>query len=151
MKIFVECYSDKKLVEVLGVKRTSVNHSRSKGEVVKSVLKTPDSIGIIDEDPNSSQPSMLNDFIPNASFTNMNLTVHKNQRDRKIIIIKPRLEEWLYSVARKNNIFPEDYDLPNDGKELHKMPHYEKDRKFQEFLDSLAHSKEFNQLKNWIF
>jgi hypothetical protein len=53
--IIVECYADEYFVRLLGFK--GIKHEGGKGKVLERVRENPGTIGMIDEDPNSHQPS----------------------------------------------------------------------------------------------
>jgi len=56
--ILIECYNDEELVKQLGFKKKQYKHKANKPEVVKGLKKESGiSIGIVDEDKESDQPS----------------------------------------------------------------------------------------------
>lgn len=152
MKVFVECFADEKLIEFIGVNRKSIVHSQGKGDVINSLLKTSSSIaiGVIDEDPGTNQPVAFRNFIPVSNHPDMVLCEHKNGKNKKLIILKPKLEGWFYKAAKSVDINPTSFNLPNNPTELHKTPHYEKLNKFVDFLASLNNSPHFRKLRGWL-
>jgi hypothetical protein len=53
--IYLECYADEALVRAFGATSKMVKHAFSKGEVCNMLKKASNSVGIIDEDPNSGK------------------------------------------------------------------------------------------------
>ncbi|MGC8830859.1 MAG: hypothetical protein ACP5MG_10365 [Verrucomicrobiia bacterium] len=152
MKVFVECYPDAELIKFIGNKADSVTHSQGKGNVINSLLKTnsPIAFGIIDEDPHSTPIPALKHFKVADKTPDMILYEHKNDNNKKLIILKPRLEEWLYKTAKSANIDPSSFGFPNSSNELHKIPRYDKMKNFIDLINSLKDSQDFHRLKEWL-
>jgi hypothetical protein len=101
-----------------------------------------------DEDPEASPPSILNKYTVAKTKGSIKLL---NNKKRSLIQISPRLEEWLLKRAKINKINPAEFKLPNDPNKLHKIPHIEKNKNYQEFLRKLiAVDIEIQTLKKWI-
>jgi hypothetical protein len=60
--IATECYPDTYLLKVFSIGRKTIKHAGTKGEVVNYTCDNPGTLGIIDEDPDSSQPKELNSY-----------------------------------------------------------------------------------------
>ena len=90
---------------------------------MKYLFKIPDdAIGIIDEDPGSSQPSHLKKFRLKQDLSEHGLAMlEENDSGKKLVIIKPRLEEWLLRAGKESAISFKEYNLPETGKDLHKV------------------------------
>lgn len=94
MNVFVECNPDEILAVSLGVRKKILTHSNDKGRVCNSLEKKVDSVGMIDEDPESSQPT----YISKLKFVEEHFKVkvlYDKKSNNKLIIIRPRLEEWI--------------------------------------------------------
>ena len=70
MKLIVECIPDTILMKSLGIPSKRIYHAGSKGRVIKNVERGI-GIGIIDEDPEYTQPKVLSKFM-NAKNSNTN-------------------------------------------------------------------------------
>lgn len=116
-KVIVECNPDEILVLTLGLSKGEVAHQNSKGEVCNYHAKTEIKIAIIDEDPGSGQPKYLQDFITEIAKFGVRKLVNKNT-GKIILIIKPRLEEWIIAQCLQSNINPETFYLPKEAKRL---------------------------------
>ena len=149
--IVVEGYSDKALVADMGFPRKQIKIGRDKGRVLESVRNGQATIGIIDEDPDSGQPSDLKKYIEKDSRHTIKLLVWKDDDSKRLIQISPRLEDWLYSRAIQNQISPRSFGLPKYPEDLHKILHVERNRNFHSFLNELIEADdEINTLKKWI-
>ena len=60
--IAVECFADEILVRPMGIRVARITHQKGKGNVVNAVVRGHASAGVIDQDPDSAQPSELSDF-----------------------------------------------------------------------------------------
>ncbi len=137
MRVLVECYPDAAVLRALGVTKKQLRHERCKGEVVKRVRKLDCAIGVIDEDPGSAQPCDLANYDEQETAEGLRRLVRRDDTDRKLIVICPRLEDWLIARAISSAMKPEDYGLPCDPHRLHGIPHYEETQGFKRFLANL--------------
>lgn len=128
-KIIVECKPDEKLARAIGFTRVEVAHQSNKGEVCNHLMKSDILLALIDEDPNSSQPKHLNSF----SLIEERFGVKKlrlQNKNKTILVLKPRLEEWILSRCSESNISPETFHLSSNNKRLkdeinNKLVHFE--------------------------
>ncbi len=149
--IVVEGYSDKALVADMGFPGKRIKIGRDKGKVLESVKKGQAAIGIIDEDPDSGQPSDLRNYVEKDSRSTIKLLVRKDDDSKRLIQISPRLEDWLYSRAQQNRIDPKSFDLPKCPEDLHKILRVDKKEDFHRFLNELIEADdEIDTLKKWI-
>ncbi len=123
-EIVLECMPDETLIRTLGYKRKSVTHQPCRGEVINYIKKNPRNIiGIVDEDPGSPKPTYFNAFRRETTEKHgLESYIIKNAQIR-LIVIKPRLEEWILKQAASTGINPSDHSFPENGKELHKIIH----------------------------
>ena len=151
MKVLVECYPDAALVRILGVTKKLLRHERCKGEVVKRVHKFGNATGLIDEDPASAQPRDLDNYNQMQAGEGLRLLARKDNKNKRLILICPRLEEWLLKRAGISNIKPENYSLPANPNRLHSIARYDTKDGFQEFLLKLKEQdKGMHLLRQWI-
>ena len=149
--IIALCYTDEFLVTSIGFPRRRIKHEGGKGKVMEIVKKKDMAVGIIDEDPYSDQPSYLENYIEKDARSTVKLLIRKDDNSKRLIQISPYLEHWLLDRARQNRISPKDFGLPNDPKELHSIPHVERNRNFHSFLNKLIEADdEIDTLKKWI-
>jgi hypothetical protein len=152
MRVLVECDADEAVLLALGVPKRQLLHFGGKGEVVKRVLKLDCAIGVIDEDPGSAQPADLANYDEAQAAGGLRLLIRRGSADRKLIVICPRLEDWLIARAISSGIKPQDYDLPSDPHRLHGIPHYEDRQRFHQFLTELAgrDAEGMGLLRQWL-
>ncbi len=152
MKAFVECFPDTALLRNLGVPKQQLRHERCKGEVVKRVSKSDSAIGLVDEDPASSQPRELSNYKQIQAAEGLRLLVRKNDENKKFVLVCPRLEEWFIERAKISGILPENYGLPNNPDRLHSIGRYDKKEGFKRFLAELKEKdKGMKLLYKWVF
>jgi len=152
MKIGAECYPDQALLLSLGVQRKQLLHEARKGEVLKWLRKTPGGVGMVDEDPDSSQPLELSSYREQKTAEGLRLLTRQGSSGQRLIVLCPRLEEWLMQRARSSGIKADDYGLPHDPDRLHSVPHYEQKDGFRQFLAALnSRDKGMSLLRRWVF
>jgi hypothetical protein len=145
--ILIECYNDEELVKQLGFKKKQYKHKANKPEVVKGLKKESSiSIGIVDEDQEANQPSEMR-FYQTINVMG-SIKLKKKDTTRFLIEISPYLEEWLYKIAKRNRIIPEDYGLPKVARKLPKKPN----AKFQQFINDVIGNSDYEieAMKQWI-
>jgi len=116
MFIYLECNADEALVMALGVPRKLIKHQSCKGNVCNNLEKSvEDSIGLIDKDPSSKQPTLLNNsrILIKKKF-GVELLITPN--NKKILVLHPRLEEWFEKAAKDAGISLD--GLVNKGEKL---------------------------------
>jgi len=116
--IYLECEPDKALVKALGIPRKEIRHMYSKGNVCNRLEKTKNSKGLVDEDPLSAQPTYIGRLKPLLNKHRVKLLLdEKNQN--YLIVLCPRLEDWVLNVTIEAKIDLLNYGLPNDPNKLH--------------------------------
>ena len=124
VKYIVECKPDKHLIKILTkVSKKDIIHAGNKPEVLKQVLRIQEKcVGIIDEDPKSNQPPHLKEFELEKEIIENGLILlfKKGFANKKLIIIKPRLEEWLLKACEESDIDITKYNLSKNSNRLHK-------------------------------
>ncbi len=118
--IYLECYSDEALVKAFGVHKKGIFHSYSKGNVCKKLEKGFKSKGLVDEDPFSTQPSYVGKLKTNSHEYDIKLLYDEIAKNH-LIVLCPRLEDWILKAAKEAGINIKEYSLPDDANELHKI------------------------------
>jgi hypothetical protein len=152
--IIVECYKDQALVYRIGFTPDRVRHAHNKSRVLWTVEKRQKAVGIIDEDPSAGHPGYLKEYGEKDAIGRIKLLIRRDDDGKRLVQISPRLEDWLYGIAKRNKILPNRFGLPDDPEELHSMSlGVGKNREnFQKFVDELRGTKndEISMLKRWI-
>jgi hypothetical protein len=76
---------------------------------------------------------------------------HATATGKRIILIRPRLEEWLVARATAHDLKLSDFGLPDSPDRLHSIPRYDRKPKFPDFLQRLKQvDPEVQRLGKWI-
>lgn len=138
----VECDPDVLLVSALAsLSSRRIVHAGGKSQVLKKLIrKYTDSVGMIDQDPYSPQPrNFLQRFRQVHYLRGDKIKIlHHNRRNNRLIILCPRLEEWIVEAAREANIRLSTYNLPNNPVQLHAIINLRINR-FQQLVEDLRH------------
>lgn len=118
--IYVECKADKILVKVLDIPSKEIRHAHSKGNICNKLIKSKNSKGLVDEDPDSAQPSYIRNL--KLCFDENGIKIlHDEMNRNSLILLCPRLEEWLLWAIKEEGTDLRNYGLPDDANELHKV------------------------------
>lgn len=121
--IFVECKPDFILVQAVGSiqKRDIIHELQSKGAVCNHLSTKTNCMGLVDEDPDSPQPPYIKKSQLYSHISQHDIKIlHDTSRNNFIIVITPRLENWVLRAASVASVDVRDYDLPNNWRELHR-------------------------------
>ena len=124
--ILVECKPDKLLVVVLAnISRREVRHAGNKFDLMKKLEKLDGALGIIDEDPGKNQPKQLSEAmdISTESVLKSDLKLMR-YRGNLVLVIRPRLEEWILKTMEELGISPKEFSIPKDPELLHATINY---------------------------
>lgn len=117
--LHLECKADETLARTLGRTRKQCLHHSGKSRVCKALEHRRDCVGLIDEDPGSAQPPYLA-TLKEHSATHEVRVLEDVKRNHRVIIVCPRLEEWLIKTAQLSGIKMHDFGLSDRGNELHR-------------------------------
>jgi len=153
MIFLVEDAPHKSLLQSQGIPRKRILVLGSKGNVIKRLKNRPGDMGMVDEDPESiqTQSHELANYEEVDRGEGLCLLAREGHNGQKLIVICPRIEDWLVQRARLSDIDPEQYYLPSTPKELKEMVHYEQKEGFRRFLAKLKEQDKGMQfLRQWI-
>lgn len=140
----VECDPDVILISSLArISKRKVDHGNGKHQVLRRLLKHCDSIGMIDEDPFSTQPQKyLQRFVVvDDSVENRIRTLRYARGNDRLIVLCPRLEEWIIESCRRVHVELTRYNLPDNGNQLHEEINFKLNR-FQQLVTDLIPQSE---------
>ena len=143
--IYLECNPDKALVMAMGIHKKEIYHSGNKGNVCKNLAKNSNSKGLVDEDPFSTQPSYIGKLELILHEHDIKL-LYDEKAQNQLIILCPKLEDWILKAAKEAKVNVEDYSLPDDAYELHEIINI-KPEKFLRLIEDLK-KKKSKMLKN---
>lgn len=149
--IYVECNADYVLVKALGVPKKKINHCGGKAKVCRSLGKEGkrNCKGLVDEDPFSVQPPYLKKLQIKENLSSCGLRILNDKlSNNDLIILSPRLEEWILEATKEAQMDIREYNLPIDGDQLHKNMEI---NKFEKLIDDLKErSKRVKILKRYL-
>lgn len=151
--IYVECKPDFALVKsITKIPKREIIHETNKPEVCKRLERQRNCEGLVDEDPSSTQPPYIGKLRLENNLPQDELKVlYDESRDNRLIVLCPRLEEWILKAAREANLNMEKYPLPNTPEKLHRVINLNLDR-FERLLKDLKDhdSKRLKSLRKFL-
>lgn len=113
--IYVEDNSDQYLLEYLNKPYKKIWRAEGKQDVVKKVMKENGSIGIIDYDDDIS-----NEIVDMELDENHKHVLLYKYKESFLIVIIPRLQNWLINACQEAGKSPSDFGLPDKTGDFHK-------------------------------
>jgi hypothetical protein len=149
-KWHVECTPDETLLKMLGVNGKQIEHHSGKDRVCHRLSENNSLIGLVDEDPYSAQ----NTYFKNChqiSFSHHVRELQDKKRGNKLIVLCPKLEDWILYACSQNSIKPATFGLSKTGNDLHKEINY-KLSNFERLIQALTGngSAELKHLKDLL-
>jgi hypothetical protein len=145
--IYVECYPDTVLVRTLtGLGPREIGHEGGKSKVVSRVSKGSNTTGLVDEDPLQVQPPYLlrMETLLDEAGRGLRL-LRDSDRANHIVVLCPRLEDWVVRAAREAGVNLDDYSLPGDARLLHRVIK-ERLSSFQRLVEDLRNADRLRSL-----
>ena len=121
----VECKPDQLLAAiVMGISKRKIVHEGNKAQVCRWLAKRENCTGMVDQDPGSALPPYMRrlKIKEENQILGLKLRIDDSLQNR-IIVLCPRLEEWILQAAKKVNIDVRQrpYKLPKDEDHLHQV------------------------------
>ena len=117
--LLLECKPDEVLAWRLGRAKRDCLHQNDKGRVCNRLKKTEGLVAMIDEDPGSAQPTYLGTLKLVEEGNGLRILADA-ERGHRIVIVQPRLEEWIIATAKAAEVKMADFGLSERGNELHR-------------------------------
>jgi len=86
VNLYLECIPDEALAMCLGVPRKVITHQNDKGKVCNRLEKSSNTLGMIDEDPQSAQPGYLRKLTVKESKHRLKVLEERMHHNRVIIV-----------------------------------------------------------------
>ena len=121
--IIVECNSDITLVQCLtSLPREYIIHQmRGKSGVCNQLAENTNSKGLIDEDPLSVQHPYEKDGVSRRNYAQYDIKrLHYPSQGNELIILCPKLEDWILKTAQIAGIDVNRHGLPDEPNKLHR-------------------------------
>ena len=147
--MFVECNPDEVIVRYLtGLSRKRINHEyKGKAEICVRSSKLRDEIGLVDQDPDSVHPRYLKNIRLSGDLVSDGILVYvDDDRNNKLVVLKPKLEDWILRAAHDSGLNLHDYGLPTRPSTLHREINGKLDN-FSRLLDDLTHANSVMLIK----
>ena len=153
MKVLVECNADEVVLRNLGVPKRQLFHFGGKDKLINRLRNLSGAVGVVDEDPASIQhPDLKASYRQAESAEGLHLLTRQGSGNQRLVVICPKLEDWLIERAKSSGIRPEDHGLPSYPDRLHSIPRYEQKEGFSRFLAELKEQdKGMLLLRRWVF
>lgn len=119
-KLHLECKPDEALAFCLGFTRKQVKHHGAKGNVCNYLEDSEQMTAMMDEDPNSFQPGYLGELIEIEMKHRLRHLID-NRRQHNVVLVCPKLEDWIIDVAKKSQVSPKQFGLPDSPNDLHRV------------------------------
>jgi hypothetical protein len=120
MSLFVECKPDETLAFALGVSRRDLEHAGNRAGVCAQVSRRNGTTGMVDEDPGAATPHYMKTLAGEPMEHEIRVLCD-SQRKNRLVVICPRLEEWLVQSAKSSGLKMTDFGFENDnGLHLHR-------------------------------
>lgn len=117
--IYVECTPDTTLARVLAG-RERVEHLRGAATVCNKLQSQDNCKGMVDElDVLGKHPYLRTLPRPTLQSSNSLLVFEEAERHNTLILLRPRLEEWVIDSADEAKVRLQDYGLLDDPEGLH--------------------------------
>jgi hypothetical protein len=153
MIFFVEDGPHRLLLCFLGIGQKRIFIMGAKGNVIRTLKDRPGDTGMVDEDPASiqTQSHELANYHEVGKGEGLRLLARIGGGGQRLVVLCPRVEDWLIQRAKVCSIDPKRYYLPATAKELHERPQYEQKEWFRQFLAELSsRDKGMGVLRQWI-
>lgn len=126
--IFVECNADDTLVKCLtNTPKANIIHdfTGKPGVCTQLMRNWTDSKGLIDEDPRAGQPPYVKKARPHGKTIQYDIKYLRDaSRNNYLIVLCPKLEDWILKSAEIADIDVTRHSLPNDANALHRVIDY---------------------------
>ena len=147
--IYVECKPDGVLVRhVTNLSRRQVGHEiQGKGAVCNRLMKSKDAVAMVDEDPGKTQPRYMRQLSLSREHVDLGLKLYRDRsRNNRVIVLCPKLEDWLLRAVSDMGFDIERYGLPGRANALHGVIN-SNERKIEKVLSDLTDAESPRLLK----
>jgi hypothetical protein len=114
MSFFVECKPDETLAMALGVSRRDLEHAGNRAGVCAQVARRSATTGMIDEDPGAAIPHYMKTLTEEGPEHGIRV-LFDSVRKNRLVIVCPRLEDWLVQSAKNSGLKMTDFGFENDN------------------------------------
>ena len=114
---------------------------QGKGGVCNRLMKNRDLVAMVDEDPEATQPTYMKRLSLGSERAELGLKLYlDSSRNNRIVVLCPKLEDWLIRAAGDSDLSMSAYGLPNRANPLQSVINLD-ERKIQRLLADLDESR----------
>lgn len=150
----VECDADVAFVsELASISERRIMHTNGKHSVLRRLIfKDTNSIGMVDQDPLRTQPKKFLQRFTEVSYSADDKLKIRSlpRRHNHLIILCPRLEEWILEASRRAGIDVQRYNLPRHPNNLHAVINFRLNRLRQLTHDLMQRSNRVRTLQTHL-
>lgn len=146
--LYAECKPDILLVRLLtgAPKRGAIHELKGKYELCKRLGGQTNCVALMDEDPQSQQPAYVRALMPDKALAKYDLKVLDDISSRnRVVLLCPRLEDWVLGGAREAALDVGKYSLPDDPRAFHRVVNLRLDG-FERLVAELKDTPRFKAL-----
>ena len=153
--IYVECKPDLALLRsVTTIPRREIVHEfKGKYEICRLLEKNRNGKALVDEDPQAIQPGYIvriqKGQQKDDSPQHHSRVLYDASNNNHLVLLCPRLEEWVLAAAREADQDVRRYRLPDNAAALHREINLRLDN-FQRLLDDLKGSNRLKTLSRLL-
>ena len=104
-------------------------------------MKNNNVAAMVDEDPGTARPTYMTHLVLSDENVQLGLKLYSDaSRNNRIVVLYPRLEEWLLRAVDDSGLSMETYRLPDRASRLHSEINLD-ERKIQRLLSDLYAAK----------
>jgi hypothetical protein len=119
MRLVVECSADEALAQAVGIPPRNIEHALGRGRVCKRLEQLNGVTGMVDDDPGVSKPAYFK-CLAELKWDHGIRLLDDKARGNRIVVLSPRLEEWLVQSVKQSGLKMTDYGFGSDnGVQLH--------------------------------
>ena len=119
MRLVVECNADEALAQAVGIPSRNIEHSPGRGRVFKRLEQLEGATGMVDDDPGVTKPAYFN-CLAELKWDQGIRLLNDKERGNHIVVLTPRLEEWLVQSAKQSGLKMTAFGFGSDnGVQLH--------------------------------
>lgn len=146
--IYAECGTENAIAKKLCNYPRNVRHKWGKAEILKHLDKDCRSKGLIDEDPSCEQPPLMDMYHPVRLEGGIRI-LKDERKENFLIILCPRMEEWIIEAAKESGVELGDYGLPDEPDRLREESRASLG-KFKKLVDGLKNSRKIDLLAKFL-
>lgn len=147
--VHIEYLPDECLVKKLGFTRKYITHHQGKSRIFHALRKNNNQLAMVDEDPGSIKTRYEKSI--RFEKEDEGIKYFTDVAGNIILFLNGKLEDWIVSICRRENIKLKEFGLSDNPDELHDQIN-QKLTNFERLLDELLKrdNPSILKLKTWL-